>query len=91
VTGSVILSVRYRGVTVPSCEIKRGDFGVQKVSVPVNKASLFKFHDVECSTRDCDAQRGCSSSVSSHRACAGLGNCSPPKEVARSPPDDSAL
>jgi hypothetical protein len=40
VTGSVILSDRYRGVTVPSCEIKRRDFRVQKVSVPVNKASF---------------------------------------------------
>jgi hypothetical protein len=30
VTGSVIMSDRYRGVTVPSCEIKRGGFSGTK-------------------------------------------------------------
>ena len=30
VTGSVILSDRYRGVTVPSCEIKRKGFSGTK-------------------------------------------------------------
>jgi hypothetical protein len=30
VTGSVILSDRYRGVTVPSCEIKRRGFSGRK-------------------------------------------------------------
>jgi hypothetical protein len=44
---------------------KTGIFGYKRFRVPVNKASLFKFHDVECSTRDCGAQRGCSGSVSS--------------------------
>jgi hypothetical protein len=66
VTGSVILSDRYRGVTVPSCEIKRRGFSGTKGFCSRNKASLFKFHDVECSTQDSGARRGCSGSVSSH-------------------------
>jgi hypothetical protein len=45
---------------------KTGIFGYKRFRVPVNKASLFKFHDVECSTRDCGARRGGSGSVSSH-------------------------
>jgi hypothetical protein len=44
---------------------KNGIFGYKRFRVPVNKASLFKFHDVECSTRDCGARRGGSGSVSS--------------------------
>jgi hypothetical protein len=44
---------------------KTGIFGYKRFRVPVNKASLFKFHDVECSTQDSGARRGCSGSVSS--------------------------
>jgi hypothetical protein len=47
---------------------KKGIFGYKRFLVPVNKASLFKFHVVECSTQDSCARRGCSCSVSSHRS-----------------------
>jgi hypothetical protein len=45
---------------------KKGIFGYKRLRVPVNKASLFKFHVVECSTQDSGARRGCSCSVSSN-------------------------
>jgi hypothetical protein len=53
---------------------KKGIFGYKRFLVPVNKVSLFKFHDVECFTQDSGARRGCSGSVSSHTIMEELAN-----------------